>query len=158
MPSNDNRLHYFLETVEGAGALPVPQSFLDQYPIIKEEGDEPEYYGEADGLTHLAALQKKFPERVTCLQVTGSGAPAQLGTLSDNGGVVPEHATHIIYGLPEIPTGKMLMDFTAQISQVNTQRVAAGKEPINPNHFMLRDPREGHSEVLHFLETGELPQ
>ena len=162
MPSNDNRLLYFRESLQGASTLPTPQSWLDLYPIVKtpapDEDTPPEYYTAADELTHLEALALKFPHRVGCYKESEGQPPEHFGTLGANGGTPPEGTTHLLYGLPEVPTGQMLMDYGVQLSGLNAQLEAAGEATINPNHFILRNPNgESETEYLRYLKTGELP-
>ena len=143
-----------------ATQFPVKQSFLDAYPIIKTEAtDEAEavLYTEADGLTHFEALSLSMPQRIALIEMT-DGAPINHGSLSDNGGVIPEGVTHLLYALPDVMDGLMELDMWQQWQAANTYVQSQGGAPLNPKHFLLTAPKGGGaSQKDTFLATGELP-
>lgn len=163
MPSNNNSLIYFRESIEGARTFFAPQSFLDEYPIVKVPGDEnapPIYYAEADQLTHLEALQLRLPQFVACIQEREGEAPLHLGRLDDfEGNEPPEETTHLLYSLPNVLDGMTMVEFVGQLQAANALYESQGKPTINPRHFFLRAPNgSGETEVARYLRTGKLPE
>ena len=163
MPSTDNRTKYFLHSLAMATQFPVKQSFLDAYPIVKATADnefgesETIFYTEADGLTHFEALSLSMPQRIALIELT-DGAPINHGSLSDNGGVIPEGVTHLLYALPNVMDGLMELDMWQQWQAANTYVQSQGGAPLNPKHFLLTAPKGGGaSQKDTFLATGELP-
>ncbi len=107
MPSNDSRQNYLRNTITGFTTLPVPQSFLDNRPLVKtpadeDAGTEAVYYTEADGLTYFEAMKLYRPHSVGFYDES-AGAPNDnmLGTLADYDTPedIPEEATNVFYGL-----------------------------------------------------------
>lgn len=105
MPSSDSRTHYIRNTIAGFTTLTVPQSFLDNRPLVKieaAEGTEATYYTAADGLTFFDAMKFYSPQSVAFYDES-AGAPQdnQLTTLDkvDTVDDIPAEATHVFYGL-----------------------------------------------------------
>jgi len=103
MPSQDSRQHYLRNTIAGFTTLPVPQSFLDNRPLIKTEGDEetpPTFYTAEDSLTFFDAMKLYRPHSVGFYDESGD-KPKLLTTLDkvDTPEDIPEEATHVFYGL-----------------------------------------------------------
>jgi len=105
MPSNDSRTHYLRNTIAGFTTLTVPQSFLDNRPLVKTEATEETeavYYTAEDGLTFFEAMKLYRPNSVGFYN-EAAGAPKDnmLGTLADYDTPedIPEEATNVFYGL-----------------------------------------------------------
>jgi hypothetical protein len=103
MPSNDSRQHYLRNTIAGFTTLTVPQSFLDNRPLLKTEATETEeatYYTEADGLTFFEAMKLYRPHSVGFYDESGD-KPRLVTTLDqvDTPEDIPEDATNVFYGL-----------------------------------------------------------
>jgi hypothetical protein len=132
MASNDSRTHYLRNTIAGFTTLTVPQSFLDNRPLIKTEGDEekpPTFYTEADGLTFFEAMKLYRPHSVAFYNES-AGAPKDnlLCTLADvdTPADIPEVATCVFYGLHDWQPEEQ-MDAYLQIHKMG----------LNPRHYVF---------------------
>jgi hypothetical protein len=105
MPSSDTRQQYLRNTIAGFTTLTVPQSFLDNRPLVKTEAtDEADavYYTEADGLTFFDAMKLYRPSSVGFYDESGDN-PELLTTLDnvETPADIPAEADVAFYGLHE---------------------------------------------------------
>ena len=103
MPSSDSRTHYLRNTIAGFTTLTVPQSFLDNRPLVKTEATEETeavYYTVEDGLTFFQAMKLYRPHAVAFYEEYGD-KPELVTTLDkvDTEDDIPQEATHVFYGL-----------------------------------------------------------
>ena len=102
-PSADTRQHYLRNTIAGFISLPVPQSFLDNRPLVKIEATEEAeatYYAAEDGLTFFEAMKLYRPHSVGLYAEYGD-KPELITTLDkvDTVADIPQEVTHVFYGL-----------------------------------------------------------
>ena len=105
MPSSDTRQQYLRNTIAGFTTLTVPQSFLDNRPLVKTPATDEAaavYYTAEDGLTFFEAMKLYRPNSVGFYN-EAAGAPKgnMLGTLADyeTPADIPAEATNVFYGL-----------------------------------------------------------